>query len=130
VWRWDLEGYAGRAAAAARACEAVGRDPASLRRSVGLYCLIGETDAEVAALLDQGRRTFPGGAMRDETMPTWRRDTLSGTPEQIIERVRAFEDLGVEELIVSPWVLPFAVPHPEHLDLFAERVIGPLRTAS
>jgi probable F420-dependent oxidoreductase len=130
VWRWDLEGYAGRAEAAERACEAVGRDPATLRRSVGLYCLIGETPRDVDALLEEGRRGFPGDAMRTETSQTWRRDTLSGTPEEILDRIGAFEDLGVEELIIAPWVLPFAVPRPELLDLFAEQVIAPLRAAT
>jgi probable F420-dependent oxidoreductase len=129
VWRWDLGTYAARAEAAARACEGVGRDPASLRRSVGLYSLIGETERDVAALLDEARRTFPGDAMREETIDTWRSDTLSGTPDQILERVGAFEALGVEELIVSPSVLPFAAPRPELLDLFAERVIAPPRAA-
>jgi probable F420-dependent oxidoreductase len=129
VWRWDLGAYAARSEAAGRACEAVGRDPGSLRRSVGLYSLVGETERDVAALLDEGRRTFPGDAMREETIETWRGDTLSGTPDEIVERVVAFEDLGVEELIISPWVLPFAVPRPELLDLFAERVITPLRSA-
>jgi probable F420-dependent oxidoreductase len=129
VWRWDLGEYAARSKAASRACESIGRDPASLRRSVGLYCLVGETERDVARLLEEGSRTFPGDAMRTETIESWRRDTLSGTPDQILERVDAFEELGVEELIVSPWVLPFAAPRPELLDLFAERVVAPLRTA-
>jgi hypothetical protein len=45
----------------------------------------------------------------------------------VLERVAAFEERGVEELIVSPWVLPFAIPEPEQVELFAERVIAPLR---
>lgn len=66
---------------------------------------------------------MPGDAMREETEDTWRADTLSGTPGQVIERIRAFEVLGVEEIVVAPWVLPFAVPEPEQVDLFAERVL-------
>jgi alkanesulfonate monooxygenase SsuD/methylene tetrahydromethanopterin reductase-like flavin-dependent oxidoreductase (luciferase family) len=58
---------------------------------------------------------------------TWRADTLSGTPEQILERIAAFEELGVQELIVAPWVLPFAIHEPEQVELFAERVIRPSR---
>ena len=34
--------------------------------------------------------------------------------------MRAFEALGVEELILSPWALPFAVIEPEIVDVFAE----------
>jgi probable F420-dependent oxidoreductase len=129
VWRWTPEAYAERVEAAERACRSVGRDPSSLRRSVGLYALIGETEREVVALLEAGRRAFPGDAMRDETIGSWRADTLSGTPDRIRERVATFASLGVEELIVSLSVLPFAVSHPEAMDLFAERVIAPLRPA-
>jgi hypothetical protein len=41
----------------------------------------------------------------------------------VIERVGAFAELGVEELILSPWTLPFAVIEPEIVEVFAERVI-------
>ncbi len=70
---------------------------------------------------------MPGDAMREETEASWRADTLSGTPEQVIERVLAFEAIGVEEIVVAPWVLPFAVPEPELVDLFAERVLARFR---
>jgi alkanesulfonate monooxygenase SsuD/methylene tetrahydromethanopterin reductase-like flavin-dependent oxidoreductase (luciferase family) len=127
VWRWSPDAYAERVLAAERACEAAGRDPATLRRSVGLYSVVAETEREVEDAFERARRDFPGDAMRDETLTAWQRDTLSGTPDQVMERVAAFERLGVEELIVSPSVLPFAVPRPEALDLFAERVIRAAR---
>ena len=130
VWRWSVAPYAQRTRAARRACEAVGRDPATLRLSVGMYSVIAENERELSALFEQQSTAFPGDAMRSETLQTWCADTLSGTPEQVIARVRAFESIGVEELIVSPSVLPFAIPRPEQLDLFAEQVIAPLRTAS
>jgi probable F420-dependent oxidoreductase len=126
VWRWSPGDYAARAAAARAACLRAGRDPESLRLSVGLYSLIAEDETGVESLFEEARSSFPGGAMRNETLATWMADTLSGTPDQVIDRTRAFEALGVEELIVSPWVQPFALPKPELLDLFAERVIGPL----
>jgi alkanesulfonate monooxygenase SsuD/methylene tetrahydromethanopterin reductase-like flavin-dependent oxidoreductase (luciferase family) len=63
--------------------------------------------------------------MHDETWDSWRADTLSGSPDEVTERVERFAELGVEELIVSPWVLPFAVPRPEMLDVLAARVLPP-----
>jgi hypothetical protein len=30
-------------------------------------------------------------------------------------------------VVIAPWVLPFAIPEPEQVDLFAERVLAPLR---
>jgi probable F420-dependent oxidoreductase len=130
VWRWSPEGYAVRAAAARAACEERGRDPATFRFSVGLYALLGEDDAAFRAVFERGRAVMPGDAMRGETPDTWRTDTLSGTPEEAIERVRAFEGIGVEQIVVAPWVLPFSVPEPEQLDLFAERVMAPLRAGA
>ena len=41
--------------------------------------------------------------------------------------MRAFESIGVEEIVVAPWVLPFSVPEPEIVDLFAERVMPACR---
>jgi probable F420-dependent oxidoreductase len=130
VWRWSPEDYEARAAAARDACEQVGRDPATFRLSVGLYSLLGEDEAAFRAVLERGRAAMPGGAMRDETGTSWLADTLSGTPERAIERIRAFEAIGVEEMVVSPWVLPFSVIEGEQVDLFAERVMAPVRAGT
>lgn len=127
VWRWTPEVYGERAAAAREACEREGRDPSTFRLSVGLYSLIGESDESFRAVFERAKAVMPGDAMRDETEASWRADTLSGTPEQVIERVLAFEAIGVEEIIVAPWVLPFAVPEPEQVDLFAELVLARFR---
>ncbi len=130
VWRVDPDGYAARVDAARTAFGSAGRDPASLRLSVGLYTLVGADEAAARAAFDRGRAGFPGGAMDADTWETWRADTLSGTPDQVIERVERFEGLGVEELVISPWVLPFAIKDREVLDLFAERVMAPFRSSS
>jgi alkanesulfonate monooxygenase SsuD/methylene tetrahydromethanopterin reductase-like flavin-dependent oxidoreductase (luciferase family) len=121
------ESYAAKVDDVRRACEEAGRDPSTFRRSVGLYSLIGEDGAAAKAAFERARAAAPGDAMAGEDLASWRADTLSGTPDEILERVAAFEDLGVEELIVAPWVLPFAIHEPEQVELFAERVIGPLR---
>ena len=97
VWRVDPDGYAARADAARAAFESAGRDPSTLRLSVGLYTLVGADEESARAAFERGRARFPGGAMDADTWETWRADTLSGTPDQVIERVRRFEELGVEE---------------------------------
>ncbi len=124
VWRWTPMAYRDRVAAAQRACAAVGRDPATLRLSVGLYGLLGEDEASARSVFERGKAAMPGGAMDGETYDTWRADTLSGTPTDVRERIAQFAALGVEELILAPWVLPFAVVEPSQLDLFAEHVIA------
>ncbi len=124
VWRVSPEAYVGKVSDVHAACDAIGRDPATFGLSVGLHSLIGEDEASAHAAFDRGRAAAPGDAMAADDYGSWRADTLSGTPDQILERVAAFESLGVGELIVSPWVLPFAIHEPDQVELFAERVIA------
>lgn len=124
VWRWTPQDYADRAAAARAACEAAHRDPATFRLSVGLYGMLGEDEAAARAAFERGRASFPGDAMASDTWESWRADTLSGTAEQVHERVAAFEAIGVEEIVWSPSVLPFAIPEPEQVERFAEQIVG------
>jgi alkanesulfonate monooxygenase SsuD/methylene tetrahydromethanopterin reductase-like flavin-dependent oxidoreductase (luciferase family) len=119
------DAYATKADDVRRACDEADRDPSTFRRSVGLYSLIGEDEAAARAAFERGRAAAPGDAMAADDYASWRADTLSGTPEQVLERVASFGSLGVRELIVSPWVLPFAIHEPEQVELFAERVIAP-----
>ena len=127
VWRVSPEDHAGRVADVAAACGREGRDPATFRRTVGLYGTVGLTEHDARVRFERARASFPGRSMRDETWETWRADTLSGSPEQVVDRVRAFEALGVDELILSPWALPFAVIEPEIVEVFAEHVMPACR---
>jgi probable F420-dependent oxidoreductase len=128
VWRWAPEAYAERAAEAGRICEAEGRDPATLRRSVGLLSIVGEDPEDLRSRFERIRQWLPGAL--DETSPeAFVGETLSGTPEGVRERVAVFEELGVEEIVVSPASVPFALPDPTMLDVLAEGVLSPLRSA-
>jgi probable F420-dependent oxidoreductase len=127
AWRWAPVTFGERVADVRAACERNGRDPATLRLSVGLYTLLADSERSFAGLFERGRAAMPGDAMRGESESSWRADTLSGTPAQAIERVRAFEELGVEEIVVAPWVLPFAVPEPAIVELFAGEVMPAFR---
>ncbi|HEX7248324.1 MAG TPA: LLM class flavin-dependent oxidoreductase [Actinomycetota bacterium] len=127
VWRWTPEAFGKRVAFAREACEGEGRDPGSFRSSVGLYSLIGEDEQAFADVFERAAASMPGAGMRGEDQASWRSDTLSGTPDQVLDRIGAFEAAGVEEIIVAPWVLPFAIPQPGQVDLFVDRVLGPYR---
>ncbi|HEY6566624.1 MAG TPA: LLM class flavin-dependent oxidoreductase, partial [Actinomycetota bacterium] len=127
AWRWTPAAYAERVDAARAACATEGRDPATLRLSVGMYSLLAEDERGYEALFARGRAAMPGGAIDNDNSATWRADTLSGTPADALERITEFEALGVEEIIVAPWVLPFAIPEPSIVELFAERVMNPAR---
>ena len=52
---------------------------------------------------------------------------LAGTPDRIRERIDDFDALGVEEIIISPASLPFALFDRSMIDLFAEAVVAPAR---
>lgn len=127
VWRVSEAWYRDKLADIETACAAEGRDPATFHRTIGLYGLIGRDEAEARAAFARGQASMPGGAMAGETYESWCADTLSGTPARILERLGTFEAMGVDEVVLAPWVLPFAVPEPEQVELFAELVLAPWR---
>jgi F420-dependent oxidoreductase-like protein len=125
VWKWTPETYGERIAELERLAKEEGRDPASIRRSVGLSTLLGEDEADLAERYRAMQRWTPGGAIDDVPLATWATDTLTGTIEACVERLRAFADHGVEEMIVAPASLPFAVFDWDEVELIADRLIPP-----
>jgi probable F420-dependent oxidoreductase len=122
VWRWSPEAYAERMRRARELAEEAGRDPASLRFSVGLYTVIGEDDRDVRRRWEAFDAWIPG-VLAGQSIEAWRADALVGTPSQVRERVAAFAQLGVEEIVVAPAPVPFAIPDPSAVELFADAVI-------
>jgi probable F420-dependent oxidoreductase len=127
VWRWSPADYADRLRDLERICDEVGRDPATVRRSVGLSTIVGEDHADLERRIDFLRDWGPGlaTATREELST----HALVGTPEEVAERIAVFDELGVEELILTPAQIPFAIPDADMLDLIAERVVDPARGA-
>ena len=89
------------------ACEAIGRDPATLTRSAMIGVLIGRDDAEVRERFGEMTRILGDDADADwlaEREKRW----IVGTPEQARETVRAFAAAGVERIMLqdfNPWDL-------------------------
>jgi probable F420-dependent oxidoreductase len=123
VWRMSPDAYAEKLREVRAACDAEGRDHGTFHLSLGLYGSIGRTEDDARAAFERARGSFPGDGMRDESWESWRADTLSGSVEQVRERAVVFEALGVHELVVSPWVLPFTVREPEQVDVFAQALL-------
>jgi probable F420-dependent oxidoreductase len=123
VWKVTPGWHAERAAALRHAAEAEGRDPASVRLSVGLYALVGDDEKDVAQRYERLRAWAPGGSLDDVPLEEFAKDTLVGTVEQCLERLGAFARHGVEEVILSPSCLPFAVHDWSSVDLIGERLI-------
>jgi probable F420-dependent oxidoreductase len=123
VWRWTVEDYRERAAELERICEREGRDPATVRRSVGLYTLAGEDRRDLDARFRALQRWAPGGSLDGTSVEEYAQGGLVGTPEAILDTCARFSDLGVEEIIVNAAPVPFAVYDPSMLELFSESVI-------
>lgn len=127
VWRWTPDAYAERAEAAAAACERERRDPATLRRSLGLFTVVGEDDRDLERRYAAMSAALPDGVGAATRLEDLRAEGLAGTPDAVVERVAAFAEVGVSELIVGPGPVWFSMPDPSMLDLLAEAVLPRLR---
>ena len=123
VWKATPEWHAERATALRDACEREGRDPSTVRLSVGLYTLVGEDEADVARRYRALQAWAPGGALDETPLEEFARDTLTGTVQECVRRLSAFAESGVEEFIACAAPIPFAVHDWKSVDLIAERLI-------
>ncbi|MCZ7535975.1 MAG: LLM class flavin-dependent oxidoreductase [Acidimicrobiia bacterium] len=101
-WVWTHDAYRERLTVLERECEAAGRDPSTLWRSVGLYALCGSDERDLARRFERLRSQSPPGVLDGTTLEDWRVGRLVGTPEQVREQVEEWASLGVETLILGP----------------------------
>jgi len=98
------------------ACEAIGRDPGSIARSVMAGVLIGRDAAEIARrkreLLTAFADESGGDEWFDAREPRW----VLGTPDQALAMVARFEDAGAQRIMLQDF-LPRDL---EMIDLMAE----------
>jgi F420-dependent oxidoreductase-like protein len=92
-------------------CEEIGRDPRTLSRSAQAIVLLGDDEEWVAT-----RRSEP------QAMPT-----LIGMPAQLVDELAAYQQAGLDELVVPDWTLP-AGNETAWLDQFLEVVAAPYRS--
>lgn len=119
-WAWTPEQYRERLTVVDAACDRVGRDPATLWRSLGLYALCGEDEADLARRFERLRANTPPGVLDATTLDEWRVGRLVGTVEQVREQAATWESLGVETLIVGAGAVPFHVGSADDVALLAE----------
>lgn len=118
-WTWTPEAYRERLAVVERECERIGRDPATLSRSLGLYALVGEDEADLARRFEGLRAAAPPGVLDGTSLERWREGRLVGTVEQVREQVEGWVALGVETLIVCPGAVPFHLGDRDQVELLA-----------
>jgi F420-dependent oxidoreductase-like protein len=95
----------------ARHCEAVGRDPSSIVRSTQALLFLSEDETWLARKREQD----PGRA------------AIIGTPDEVVEIVAGYRDVGVDELIVPDWTMGPVSRTNDTYDLFNERVASAFR---
>ena len=76
-----------RACSSARATRSAAI-PATVRRSLGLYALCGEDEADLARRFERLRALSPPGVLDGMTLDEWREGRLVGTVEQVREQAR------------------------------------------
>ncbi len=123
VWRMDAAEHAARVRRLGEICDEVGRDPASVRLSIGLYTLVGEDARDLQARYQQLQEWSPGGSLNATTLEDFAEETLTGPPDVCASRLAAFAENGVEEIIVSPAAMPFVVPDWSEVEVIAETLI-------
>jgi alkanesulfonate monooxygenase SsuD/methylene tetrahydromethanopterin reductase-like flavin-dependent oxidoreductase (luciferase family) len=123
-WVWTPEAYRERTAALERSCEAVGRDPATVTRSLGLYALAGENRRDLERRFQRMQKLAPGGVLDAVTLDQWRVGRLVGTVEEVAEQVAGWQAHGVGELVLGAGPLPFSVTALDDLEVLAEALAG------
>ncbi|HVF73442.1 MAG TPA: LLM class flavin-dependent oxidoreductase [Acidimicrobiales bacterium] len=118
-WRHTPESYRVRAAVLDAACERAGRDPATVERSLNLYTLVGEDEADVRRRYERLQALTPPGVIDATPLEEWRKGALVGTVEQVREQLGAWAEVGVAHLIACLGALPFAVTDVDDLSLLA-----------
>ncbi len=120
VWTWTPAAYRERLEVLGAACERIGRDPATVTRSLGLYALVGEDRADLARRFRRLCELAPAGTMAGRTLDEWRRGRLVGTVEEVGEQLGEWEALEVDTLVLGAGALPFSVTVPDDVALLAE----------
>lgn len=132
-WLGTLETYRDRLATARRACERVGRDPGTLRRSVGAYVVTGKDDADVRRRFERlVERTPPGvlQADRADSAVSWdefKTTRVAGTTDEVVDVLGELAETGVEEVILTLGTLPFQLSDLEDVELVGSEIAPALR---
>ncbi len=122
-WAITPERYEQRLQVLRAACARADRPFGQVRRSLGLATLIGRDPDDLADRWRRLRAWAPGGALDKVELAEWAASRLVGTPDQIVEQLRGWQERGVEQVVCSFSNVPFSIFENEQLDLFGELVL-------
>lgn len=117
VWAMTPDDYRPRLDVLEQACERAGRDPATIRRTLGLYTLVGEDEVDLQRRFERLRVATLPGVLDGVTLEDWRQGRLVGTVPQVAEQLAAWAALGIEEVVACFGALPFMVMGSDDLEL-------------
>ncbi len=84
------------------ACEAGGRDPATLPLTLMATCIVGEDRTQVLDRVRGVLKVFGSGDEDPEAVLAERRERwIAGTPDEVVERLRALAEAGVERVYLQ-----------------------------
>jgi probable F420-dependent oxidoreductase len=122
-WTWTPAEYRERLDVLARECDAIGRDPATVWRTLGLYALCGENERDLRRRYERVKACTPG-VLDGVELDDFRANRLVGTVEQVREQAAEWSELGVETLIVGAGAVPFQVVAPDDAELIAHALLA------
>jgi alkanesulfonate monooxygenase SsuD/methylene tetrahydromethanopterin reductase-like flavin-dependent oxidoreductase (luciferase family) len=97
--RVTFEDYRVKRAALERHCNAVGRDPATITRSLMVPVIVGRSEADTATRRDRARASFP---RLPEDAAGWRSaGFLHGSPEDVGEDLARWRELGIQRVMLQ-----------------------------
>ncbi len=114
--------FRGRSAHLDELLRASGRQPSDVKRTLHISVFCGRDEAELERRLRWWRRYPDFATMLQDTLLGVLRSafsTLIGPPESIIEQLRAYGEVGVEEVMVQWWTLDDI----EGLEILADQVL-------
>jgi F420-dependent oxidoreductase-like protein len=113
---WNMWGLADtiaeRTAVLERRCDALGRDPGEIARSAQALVRLTDDRSEADDFVDRAGS----------------RAAIAGTTDDVAEAVFAWQNVGLDEVIVPDWVLGRGQKRRDRLDAIIERVAPQFRT--
>jgi alkanesulfonate monooxygenase SsuD/methylene tetrahydromethanopterin reductase-like flavin-dependent oxidoreductase (luciferase family) len=118
AWTSTAAAYRERLGALDAACARVGRDPATLTRSLGLTALVGEDESDLRRRFRHLCELAPGPGIAATTLDEWRRTRLVGTVEDVRAQVEGWGALGIHTMVLGA-AGPFSVLSPDDVAMWA-----------
>jgi len=116
-WTWTPDAYRERVEILDRACERVGRDPATVWRTLGLYALCGEDQRDLARRFERMAAEAPSGVMRGMDLAAFRTGRLVGTVDDVREQIARWAALGVDTMVAGVGAVPFHVARRDDVEI-------------